>query len=99
LRQRNRAFVAAHRRRPRRATILRETRPDHPASRVVFLRRSDARGRIWLLGATVTLAPPWPHRRVRAERNGCTQTLRCDALRRRDPQHPPLLNSLRFPLR
>lgn len=99
LRQRNRAFVAAHRRLPRSETILRETRPDNPASRVVFLRRSDARGRIWLLGATVTVAPPWPHRLVRAELNVSTQTLRCYALRRRDPKHQPLLKSLRFPLR
>jgi hypothetical protein len=99
LRGRNRAFVAAHWRWARREGPARRRRPGAPVGQVVFLRRTDARGRIWLLGAPLTVAPHWPHRLVRAELAVPTQRVRCYALRRRAPTHQPLLKTVRFRLR
>ncbi len=99
LRGRNRAFVAAHRRWTRRAGPARRRPPGPPVWQVVFLRRTDARGRIHLLGAECTAAPHWPHRLVRAELDVRTPTLRVYALRRRDPTHQPRLRILPFALR
>lgn len=99
LRARNRAFLAAHHLLHRQAPALRCTAPWSPADTIVFLRRTDHRGRIWLLGSCLTAAAHWPHRLVRAELNVHTERLRLHALRRRDPSHQPLLKALRFPLR
>ena len=98
LRLHSRAFVSAHRARYARDAMPRHFGPAHPAHHIVFLRRTDARGRIWLLGAPFTVAPHWSHRLVRASLNVSTQTLRCHALRRRDPSHQPCLKSSPFPL-
>ena len=70
-----------------------------PADRVIFLRRTDARGRITLLGVSQLVASRWPHRLVRCELHVPTGRLRCFALRRREPTHQPLLCSIRFKLR
>jgi hypothetical protein len=99
LRTRNRAFLAAHHHLHPQAPALRRTAPGAPADTIVFLRRTDHRGRIWLLGACLTAAAHWPPRLVRAELNVRTARLRLHALRRRDPSHQPLLKTLRFPLR
>lgn len=99
LRARNRAFVAAHRRWTRREGPVRHRWPAVPAGQVVFLRRTDARGHIRLLGAECAVAPHWPHRLVRAELDVRTQTVRLYALRRRAPTHQPLLKTVRFRLR
>lgn len=99
LRTRNDAFLAAHHQFHAQEPVLRRTAPGPAAEVIVFLRRTDGRGRIRLLGACVTAAPHWPHRLVRAELHLRTQRLRIHALRRRDPTHQPLLKSLRFVLR
>ena len=98
LRSRNQAFLAAHRARHAREAVPRLLTPSAAANQIVFLRRTDARGRIWLLGAQVTIAPHWPHRLVRATLNVSTQYLHCHALRRREPKHQPLLKAGRFSL-
>lgn len=98
LRGRNRAFLTAHHQFHAHEHALRRTAPQPPAETIVFLRRTDGRGRLWLLGACVTAAAHWPHRLVRAELNVRTQILRLHALRRRDPSHQPRLNTLRFAL-
>ena len=98
LRSRNQAFLAAHRARHAREAVPRMFALLPAAPRIIFLRRTDARGRIWLLGAQVTIAPHWPHRLVRATLHVATASLRCHALRRRDPTHQPLLKAMRFPL-
>lgn len=99
LRGRNRAFLGAHHHHHGREPVPRRTGSRPAAALLVFLRRTDARGRIRVLGAEVTAAPRWPHRLVRAELNVRTQTLRIHALRRRAPTDQPLLKSLHFPLR
>lgn len=99
LQTRNTAFLDAHRQLAARDPIQRNVGVRRPATRVIFLRRTDARGRIWLLGAQTTVDPNWPHRLVRAELNVRTQNLRITALRRRDPSYQPVLKTTRFALR
>jgi len=96
--QRNRAFLAAHRRWPRPAAADPRLTLRRPAQRVIFLRRTDARGCIRVLGIEVPIAPGWPHRLVRAELHVLTRTLRIHALRRREPRHQPVLKTLPFRL-
>jgi hypothetical protein len=92
-------FLAAHRALPRRERLERSEAPRPPATQVIFLRRTDARGRIRLLDAEITIDPLWPHRLVRAELEVTTHSLHIHALRRRDPPHQPLLKTVHFPLR
>lgn len=99
LRGRNRAFLGAHHHHHGRDQMPRRTGRSSPAASVVFLRRTDARGRIRVLGAEVVVASHWPHRLVRAELNVRTHTLRVHALRRRAPAHQPVLKILLFRLR
>jgi len=99
LANRNGAFLHAHRALRRQELPERRPRPRPPATTVVFLRRTDAHGRIQLLGAQVTIAPSWPHRLVRAELDTQHQLLRAYALQRRQPTHQPVLRSRSFQLR
>lgn len=99
LHARNEAFLAAHRRRVRPEAPGRVAFPAAPATQVVFLRRTNARGCIRLLGAEVRVAPRWPYRLVRAELDSRSHSLRVYALRRRDPSHQPLLKTTTFRLR
>ncbi len=101
LHRRNRAFVAAHRAYHARSQ---ETAPPRPAQRaaadtIIFLRRLDSTGRAYLLGERVPVQVRWAHRLVRCELCVSTQTLRCFALRRREPEHQPLLCTRHFLLR
>jgi transposase len=98
LQGRNRAFLEAHRRWRCGEQPVRQLRRA-AAHQVVFLRRTDGRGRIRLLGAELVVSAQWPHRLVRAELDTKTQTLRVHALRRRAPTHQPLLKTCRFTLR
>lgn len=101
LRRRSGQFVRAHRAyhaRQRDGAPARHA-ARRPADCVIFLRRTDARGRISLLGATQHVATHWAHRLVRAELNVRTARLRIYALRRRDPAHQPLLRACAFTLR
>jgi hypothetical protein len=95
---RNRAFLSAHRNLPRPEAPVRAHPPAVAATQIIFLRRTDARGVIRLLGAAVKVAPHWSHRLVRAELNISTQRLRVYALRRRAPTHQPLLKNISFKL-
>lgn len=96
---RNSAFLDAHRSLPRPEAPTRPRTEARPATQIIFLRRTDARGCIRLLGAEITVASHWPHRMVRAELNISTKRLRVHALRRREPSHQPLLKNIRFALR
>lgn len=98
LHARNRAFLAAHHGLARPEAPARLPAPRPPTTQIIFLRRTNARGRIQLLGAEITVAPHWPHRLVRAELDVATQTLRVYALRRREPSHQSLLKTTRFAL-
>jgi transposase-like protein len=70
----------------------------HPRGRVVFLRRSDARGAVEVLGRGFEVDPLWPHRLVRAEVDLDAGRLRFFALRRREPKHQPLLKEFTYKL-
>ena len=64
--------------------------------RVIFLRRSDASGRVSLLGHTFDVDRTWASRLVRAEVNLDEKRIRFHALRRREPSWQPLLKTHRY---
>jgi transposase len=67
-----------------------------PKGCVVFLRRTDGRGRVKVLGHTFEIDPQWPHRLVRAEIEFEAKRIRFHALRRRAPNHQPLLKEVHY---
>jgi len=69
-----------------------------PSGHVVFLRRTDARGVVTLLGRAFAVDPHWPHRLVRAEVNLPHGPIQFFALRRRDPIAQPLLQEMPYEL-
>ena len=64
--------------------------------KVIFLRRTDARGRVGLLGHTFEVDADWPNRLVRAEVDLDGRRVRFYALRRREPSWQPLLRTHRY---
>jgi len=64
-----------------------------PAGCVIYIRRTDDRGRIALLGHTWPVERTWCHRLVRAEVDLATSEIRCFALRRSAPDEQPLLRT------
>jgi hypothetical protein len=62
-----------------------------PQGQVIFLRRTDAQGRLEHLGRRWAVADTWPHRLVRAELGLTAGRLRFYAMRRRAPNVQPLL--------
>jgi transposase-like protein len=67
-----------------------------PASQIIFIRRTSARGRLALLGHEWLVDPHWCHRLVRAEVDLRLGAIRCVALRRREPDAQPLLAVLPY---
>lgn len=59
--------------------------------RMIFLRRTNDRGEVQLLGHTFLVAPTWVHRLVRAEVHLAAERIAFYTLRRRDPSDQPLL--------
>ena len=107
LQDRSRRYVDAYRLRaaaridaaPPRRPFPTAWQPDlqaHLEGVVIFIRRSSDAGSVSLLGHTIPADPLWPHRLVRCEVNLTTQSIRCHALRRRDPHHQPLLHELPY---
>lgn len=70
----------------------------HPTGTVVFLRRTDDAGRVYLLGQTFTVTPTWAHRLVRAEVELERHRIRFYALQRRQPAVQPLLHTAPYAL-
>src|SRR5205823_6668838 len=66
------------------------------AGRIVFLRRTDARGRVSLLGHAFDADAAWVNRLVRAEVDLNGGRVRLYALRRREPSWQPLLRTHRY---
>jgi putative transposase len=102
-------YVAAHRQRraarieaaPPRRPFPRGWRLDlqaHPQGRLVFLRRSNERGEVQLLGRTFAADPLWQHRLVRAEVDLKRCRIRFYTLRRRAPDQQPLVKETRYVL-
>jgi hypothetical protein len=101
--------VAAHRQRraarieaaPPRRPFPRGWRLDlqaHPQGRLVFLRRSNERGEVHLLGRPLAVDPLWQHRLVRAEVDLERGQIRFYRLRRRAPGQQPLVKETRYVL-
>jgi hypothetical protein len=97
-RQRSAARIeAAPRRRPfpkRWHLNLQRTR----CGTIVFLRRTDDRGRVTLLGHWFNVDRHWLHRLVRAEVDLDQNVIRFFALRRREPASQPLLKQVPYTL-
>jgi hypothetical protein len=91
-------FISAHRAYRVRATEGAPTRNAimRHADTVIFLRRSDAQGRVSVLGRTVKVGLAWSHRLVRCELIVSKNIVNCYALRRREPKYQPLLCSRTF---
>ena len=62
-----------------------------PRGTVIFIRRTDDRGVLSVLGHPFLIDPLWTHRLIRAEVNLDASVIRFFALRRRDPTNQPLL--------
>ena len=105
-------FVAAHRRHradrieaaPRRRAIPEGWKLNlqaRPRGRIVYIRRTDASGRVELLNRRFEVDSQWLHRLVRAEVNLDGGVVRFYRLRRREPGEQPLLKQVtyRFPNR
>ena len=103
---RSRRFVAAARLRsavriesaPQRRPIAGDWRLDLQRLRgtVIFLRRTDAKGKVSLLGHEFDVGKTWIHRLVRAEVDLDKKQVRFYALRRREPKWQPLLQTHRY---
>jgi transposase-like protein len=67
-----------------------------PRGMMIYLRRTDDRGRVRLLGHTFEVDRHWRHRLVRAEVNLDARRVSLYALRRREPSWQPLLAELDY---
>jgi transposase-like protein len=65
-----------------------------PPEQIIYLRRTNDRGQVEMLGRKFDVAPSWPHRLVRAEVDLEHDCIRFYALRRRDPDYQPLLKTV-----
>jgi hypothetical protein len=63
----------------------------HPRGRLVFLRRTNDRGVVSLLGRSFAVDPLWPSRLVRCEVDLDASRIRFYRLRRREPDDQPLI--------
>lgn len=70
----------------------------HPQGKIIYLRRTNDKGRISLLGHTFHVDRHWLHRLVRAEVDLNAHQLRIFALRRREPTDQPLLKQIPYTL-
>jgi hypothetical protein len=69
-----------------------------PQGVLVFLRRTTASGQATVLGHTFTVDPHWQGRLVRAVVDFDAHSIRFHRLRRRDPQHQPVLKEVPYEL-
>jgi hypothetical protein len=65
---------------------------------IIYVRRTTERGEVHLLGRTFVVDPLWGFRLVRCEVDLTAEQIRCYALRRRQPDHQPLLAELPYAL-
>ena len=65
-------------------------------SMMIFIRRSDERGVVNLLGRAYPVDQNWPHRLVRCEVDFTHRRIQFYALRRRDPDDQPLLHEVSY---
>ena len=107
LQARSNAYIAAHRARTAQAAETAPPRrllPEHfefnPQAplrgQMVFIRRTNQRGEVHLLGRHFAVSPDWLHRLVRCEVEFDHHCIRCFALRRRAPTEQSLLATLDY---
>ncbi len=107
LQMRSDQYIAAHRARTQQAAETAPTRQPMPqhfeldlraplTGRIIFIRRTDERGQVHLLGQRFTVSPDWLHRLVRCEVDFDHHCIRCFALRRRAPTEQPLLTIITY---
>jgi hypothetical protein len=78
-----------------------EWKPDlqaRPQGRLIYLRRSDGRGGVEVLGQRWQVSENWPHRLVRVEVDLSKERLRFYTLRRREPKSQPLVLEVAYQL-
>jgi hypothetical protein len=63
---------------------------------IIFLRRTDSKGWINVLGHRWELDPAWALRLVRAEVDLCAKQIRCYRLRRQAPEDQPLIKIIPY---
>jgi hypothetical protein len=86
---------------PSRTTFPKRWRLDLQAplrGQIVYLRRTNLRGEVSMLGRTFLVDPSWQHRLVRAVVHIDAGVVQCYALRRREPDHQPLLRTVPYRL-
>jgi len=107
LQMRSDQYIAAHRARAQQAAEAAPPRQPMPrdfeldlraplTGQIIFIRRTDERGQVHLLGQRFTVSPDWLHRLVRCEVDFDHHCIRCFALRRRVPTEQPLLTTLAY---
>jgi putative transposase len=69
-----------------------------PQGRLIYLRRSDGRGGVEVLGQRWQVSENWPHRLVRVEVDLSGERLRFYTLRRREPKSQPLVLEVPYQL-
>jgi hypothetical protein len=69
-----------------------------PQGTIVYIRRTNDKGRTSILGHTFVVDRHWPHRLVRAEVDLNANQIRFIALRRREPTHQPILKEVPYTL-
>jgi hypothetical protein len=69
-----------------------------PRGTLIYLRRTNDRGEVEVLGHTFQVDRLWVHRLVRAEVDLDLHRVRFYALRRREPDHQPLLKEIPYQL-
>ncbi len=67
-----------------------------PKEQVIFLRRTDDKGHVTVLGHTYLVSPHWLHRLVRVVVDFDHECIRFYTLRRRDPTDQPLVHEVRY---
>lgn len=107
LQARSDRYIAAHRARTQpmaEAAPPRQPMPKHfeldlhapLRGQMIFIRRTNERGQVRLLGRRFTVSPDWLHRLVRCEVDFDHRCIRYFALRRRAPTEQPLLATIEY---
>ena len=107
LQMRSDQYIAAHRARTQQAAEAAPPRRAMPrdfeldlriplTGQIIFIRRTDERGQVHLLGQRFSVSLDWLHRLVRCEVDFDHHCIRCFALRRRVPTEQPLLTIIPY---
>lgn len=71
--------------------------PDAPLhGQIIFVRRTNEQGAVWLLGRRWSLDQQWPHRLVRSEVDLDAHCIRFYRLRRQAPDDQPLIKTVSY---